>query len=65
MKRTKRDLLKSLLFTFSKSFAINFILAIVMTISLVFNLFPDYIYKIWSVVLTLEILSLDANLFFN
>lgn len=64
MKTKKRDLLKGLLFTFSKSFVLNFTLAIILMLGLVFNIFPAYVYKVWCVVLTLEVLSVDANLFF-
>lgn len=61
----KNDLIKGLLFSISKSFTFNFILAIIILIGIIFNLFGLGILKALCVFLALEILFVDANLFFK
>lgn len=65
MKSKKTDLIKSLLFTISKSFALNFILAIIFLMGFIFNLFPIVVYKVLCIFFLLEVLSVDANIFFK
>lgn len=61
----KNDLIKGLLFSISKSFTFNFILAIIILIGIIFNLFGLGILKALCFFLALEILFVDANLFFK
>ena len=61
----KNDLIKRLFFNISKSFTLNFILAIITIFGIVINLFSTNILKVLCIFLTLEILFVDANLFFK
>lgn len=61
----KNDLIKRLFFNISKSFTLNFILAIITTFGIVMNLFSVNVLKVLCIFLTLEILFVDANLFFK
>lgn len=60
----KVNMIKELFFTVSKSFTLNFILAILIIIGFIFN-FGTTFFKVTTAFLALEILFVDANLFFK
>lgn len=61
----KSDLIKGVFLSISKSFTLNFILAIISIIGIIFNLFSPSILKALCIFLILEVLFVDANLFFK
>ena len=61
----KSDLIKGVFLSISKSFTLNFILAIILIIGLIFNLFSPNTLKALCIFLILEVLFIDANLFFK
>lgn len=61
----KSDLIKGIFLSVSKSFTFNFILAIITIIGIIFNIFNQNTLKALCIFLTLEVLFIDANLFFK
>lgn len=61
----KSDLIKGVFLSISKSFTLNFILAIILIVGLIFNLFSPNTLKALCIFLILEVLFVDANLFFK
>lgn len=61
----KSDLIKGVFLSISKSFTLNFILAIISIIGIIFNLFNPSILKALCIFFILEVLFVDANLFFK
>lgn len=61
----KSDLIKGVFLSISKSFTLNFILAIITIIGIIFNLFSPSTLKTLCIFLILEVLFVDANLFFK
>lgn len=61
----KSDLIKGVFLSISKSFTLNFILAIISIIGIIFNLFSPNTLKVLCIFLILEVLFVDANLFFK
>ena len=60
MKR-KIELFKRLFLTIARSSVINWIIALVLIVALVFNLFGLGFYKVLTVFLCLEVLFINAN----
>lgn len=61
----KSDLIKGVFLSISKSFTLNFILAIITIIGIIFNIFNQNTLKALCIFLILEVLFVDANLFFK
>lgn len=61
----KSDLIKGVFLSISKSFTLNFILAIITIIGIIFNIFNQNTLKTLCIFLILEVLFVDANLFFK
>ena len=61
----KSDLIKGVFLSISKSFTLNFILAIITIIGIIFNIFNQNTLKALCIFFTLEVLFIDANLFFK
>lgn len=61
----KSDLIKGVFLSISKSFTLNFILAIITIIGIIFNIFNQNTLKVMCIFLILEVLFVDANLFFK
>lgn len=61
----KSDLIKGVFLSISKSFTLNFILAIITIIGIIFNIFNQNTLKVICIFLILEVLFVDANLFFK
>ena len=61
----KSDLIKGVFLSISKSFTLNFILAIISIFGIIFNLFSPSTLKALCIFLILEVLFVDANLFFK
>ena len=61
----KSDLIKGIFLSVSKSFTLNFTLAIITIIGIIFNIFNQGALKALCIFLTLEVLFIDANLFFK
>lgn len=61
----KSDLIKGVFLSISKSFTLNFILAIITIIGIISNIFNQNTLKAICIFLILEVLFVDANLFFK
>ena len=61
----KSDLIKEVFLSISKSFTLNFILAIITIIGIILNIFNQNTLQAICIFLILEVLFVDANLFFK